>query len=161
MSAAAALSALASADHHHVAILVQPKKLGERQFQPRRDARCDCQRGARLTALDLGEHRRAHAAAVRKIAKRELHGIAESANPGADGQGVDDRLARSAALLRGGGRHQETYVITYNRIGRHDGMIAFRPLALTPRRRCGKVARTKVTGQARPAKPLVWNAAWV
>jgi hypothetical protein len=64
-----ALSPLAAPNDHDMAVLVQAQQLRERELQAGGDPRGDRERGARLAALNLREHRGAHAAALSQVAK--------------------------------------------------------------------------------------------
>src|SRR4051812_42718530 len=80
----AAAAALLRADDRHGAGLVEPEQLAEPQLEPGRDPAGDLQRRARLTALDLAEHRRADARALGEVAQREVHRLAQGAHARAD-----------------------------------------------------------------------------
>src|SRR4051794_34687943 len=72
-----AAQAAVGADDRDRATLVEPQQLRERELQPRGDLRGDSQGRAGLAALDLREHRSRDATALRKIAEREAHALAE------------------------------------------------------------------------------------
>src|SRR5918996_1714069 len=90
--------AVVRAHHGHPVGLVEPEQLRQRQLEPAGDALGHRQRRAGLAALDLGEHRRGHAAAIGEIPKREVHALTEAADPG-------------TKRMTGGG-HAAAYVIT-------------------------------------------------
>ena len=71
-------------------LLVEAQQLRQAQLQAVRDPGRDLQRRARLAALDLREHRRADARALRQVAQRQVHRLAQRADPGAErlGRGV-------------------------------------------------------------------------
>src|SRR5262249_17363368 len=81
------------------------------QLQAGGDLLGDGQRRARLPPLHLGEHRRAHPAPLGQVPQREVHSLAQAANP----------LAEGAAGVRGRGRpvgrrgRHAPYAITYDR----------------------------------------------
>src|SRR4051812_9700563 len=85
----AAAAALTGADDRDGPGLVGAQELAEAQLQAGRNAAGDLQRRARLAALDLAQHRRADAAALGEVAQREVHRLAQRADPRAD---VDLRL---------------------------------------------------------------------
>jgi NTE family protein len=87
--------------------LVEAQQLGEAQVKASGDALSDLQRGRRLPALDLREHRRAHAAAVGEVAQRQVHALAQGANAAPQSAGGGAGIAQ--------GRHHRLYAITYNR----------------------------------------------
>src|SRR5262249_5673128 len=80
----AAVAALAGADDRDRPGLVEAQELAEAQLEAGGDPACDLERRARLAALDLAEHRRADAAPLCEVAEREVHGLAQRADPRAD-----------------------------------------------------------------------------
>ena len=70
-------------------VLVQAQQLREPQIEARGDPGGDGQRRARLAALDLGEHRRAHAAALGEVAQRQPRGLAQRLHARADHGGIE------------------------------------------------------------------------
>jgi len=71
------------------AVLVQSQELRKPQIESARDARGDDQGRARLAALDLGEHRRADAAALGEVAQRETGCLAQSFHARTDSRRLD------------------------------------------------------------------------
>ncbi len=65
--------ALLPAHDRHGAILVEAQQLREPQVEAGGDSRGDLQRRRGVTSLHLGEHRRAHATALREVAQRQVH----------------------------------------------------------------------------------------
>ena len=99
--------ALAGADDRDLAALVEAQQLRQAQVQPLGDPLGDGERRARLAALDLAEHRRAHAAALGEVAQAELHRVAQGADAPADRVGMLDRRRHTLVryhvqALRGG-----------------------------------------------------------
>ena len=64
--------------------LVEAQELREREIEPVRDTAGGGERGRRLAALDLREHRSGDAAARREVAQRQLHPLAQALDTGAD-----------------------------------------------------------------------------
>ena len=62
--------------------LVEAQQLGEGELEAGGDLRRDGERRAGLAALDLGEHRRADAAALGQVAQREAHRLAQRPDRG-------------------------------------------------------------------------------
>ena len=82
-------------------VLVEAQQLGEAQLEPGGDPAGDGERRAGLAALDLGEHRRADAAALGEVAQREAHRVAQRPDPGPDGSVLGrDARSRGCTLSR-------------------------------------------------------------
>ena len=101
-----AAAILAAAHDRDRPLLVEAQQLGEPQLQPGRDARGDLQRRAGLPALDLGEHRRRDAGALREVAQREVHRLPQRLHARPDGRdgGVGSRRHYVCTLSRTCGR---------------------------------------------------------
>jgi hypothetical protein len=84
--------ALGAADDRDRVGLVQAQQLAEAQLQAEGDAGGDGERRRGLAALDLREHRGADAAALREVAQRQVHRLAQRADPRADLDLVIDLL---------------------------------------------------------------------
>ena len=102
VAARPAAATFAAADDGHHALLVEAQELREPQLQPRRDPAGDLQRRARLAALDLAEHRRRDAGALREIAQREVHRLPQRLHARPDGRdgGVGSRRHYACTLSR-------------------------------------------------------------
>jgi hypothetical protein len=85
MATAPALAALAGAHDRDRPGLVEAQQLREPQVEPPSDAGRDRQGRAGLAALDLGEHRRGDARALREVAQRERQPLAQGADPRTQG----------------------------------------------------------------------------
>ena len=77
MAVGAAAAALLAAHDGDRPVLVEPQQLAQPQLQAGGDPRGDLQRRAGLPPLDLREHRRGDAAALREVAQREVHRLAQ------------------------------------------------------------------------------------
>ena len=97
----AAATFAAAHDGHH-ALLVEAQELRQPQLEPRRDPARDLQRRARLAALDLAEHRRRDAGALREVAQREVHRLPQRLHARPDGRdgGVCSRRHYACTLSR-------------------------------------------------------------
>ena len=137
-----ARAALARADDDDVAILVEAQQLGQRQVEPGGDLLRDRQRRAGVAALDLGEHRRADAAALGQVAKREVHRLAQALDARADGP-VPETAVPWSLLDLGRARHRVAYAITYIRT------FAFRSSYYRLRSEVGSHGRS-----------ATWRSAW-
>ena len=96
MAAPAARAPVAGPRDDHVPALVEAQQLRQAEVEPPGDPLGDGERRARLAPLDLRQHRRGDPAALGQVAQREVHPLAQGADPRPDRDPVacDDRAHR-------------------------------------------------------------------